>query len=436
MLLVERPDVVITSAHFVTGMSAYYFDDQKAIKHGAKQDGFVYTGTPMTPGFSSVRQGGESISVMLQLSTGQWAIGDCCAVQYSGAGGRDPLFIAERYMKSLNSHIGAKLIGLSSHSFLDNTRFIDTLTHNGTPLHTAIRYGLSQAFLDAAAISLNITKTEVLCQSYQLNLPITRVPLFAQSGDERYLAVDKMVMRQVDALPHALINNIDEKLGHNGEKLLEYVDWLVTRIKSLSQQLGYKQTYQPSIHIDVYGTIGQLLNNDVQAVSDYLCQLGDVAQEFEFYLEGPIDMGQRDSQIETLAAIKRRLTTSGSRLKLVADEWCNTLQDITDFVDADCCHMAQIKTPDLGSIHNVVEAVLYCKDNGTEAYQGGTCNETDVSSKCCVHVALASQPERLLIKPGMGFDEGMQMVNNEMNRTLAQLAVRDTQVQKSNDYSR
>jgi len=416
-----QPNLEITAARFVAGMSSYYFDDQSAIKNDARQDGFIYSGKPLTPGFSSVRQGGECISVMLQLSNGQWAIGDCCAVQYSGAGGRDPLFIAERYIDFLDKKIGPKLIGLDCNKFIDNAQFIDALEDKGKQVHTAIRYGLSQALLEAAAVSANCTKTEIVCGAYQLDVPKTRVPLFAQSGDERYHSVDKMVMRRVDALPHALINNIDEKVGRHGEKLLEYVKWLSGRIKSVSAELGYEKSYQPSIHIDVYGTLGQLYDNNVGAISDYLQTLAEAAQDFPLYVEGPIDTGEHQSQIATMSAIKQSVSNNSENLKIVADEWCNTLADIIEFVDADCCHMAQIKTPDLGSIHNVAAAIMYCKANGVEAYQGGTCNETDLSSKACVHVALACQPERLLVKPGMGFDEGMQIVNNEMNRTLAQI---------------
>jgi methylaspartate ammonia-lyase len=86
--------------------------------------------------------------------------------------------------------------------------------------------------------------------------------------------------------------------------------------------------------------------------------------------------------------------------------------------------MAQIKTPDLGCVHNIVESVLYCKKHGMESYQGGTCNETDISARCCVHLALASRAERMLAKPGMGFDEGFEIVKNEMQRTIAVLKTR------------
>ena len=60
-----------------------------------------------------------------------------------------------------------------------------------------------------------------------------------------------------------------------------------------------------------------------------------------------------------------------------------------------------------------------------EAYQGGTCNETDISARSCVHVAMAGRPVRILAKPGMGFDEGFEIVKNEMSRTIAILKRRN-----------
>ena len=137
--------------------------------------------------------------------------------------------------------------------------------------------------------------------------------------------------------------------------------------------------------------------------------------------EGPVDVEEKGRQIEALKGITDALRAKGSRVKIVADEWCNTLEDIREFTDARCCHMIQIKTPDLGGIQNIVESVLYCKAHGMEAYQGGTCNETDVSARTCVHVAVAARAERMLAKPGMGFDEGFTIVNNEMMRILAVL---------------
>ncbi|WP_319243572.1 methylaspartate ammonia-lyase [uncultured Propionivibrio sp.] len=410
----------ITQALFVSGYSSFYFDDQKAIKNGAGQDGFVYLGKAVTDGFRDIRQAGECVSVLLVLDNGTVAVGDCAAVQYSGAGGRDPLFLGANFVPFLEKHIKPLLEGRSVATFLANARYFDGLEIDGKRLHTAIRYGLTQALLDATAQARSITKAEVILDEYQLPFVDAPVPLFGQSGDDRYAAVDKMLLKGVDALPHGLINNVPDKLGYKGEKLEEYIRWLVARVGKLRT----RPDYRPSLHIDVYGTIGLIFDQDAVRVAEYVAGLEKAAGPLDLYIEGPVDAGSKDAQIEELGKITRRLKQIGSNVKIVADEWCNTYEDIVEFTDAQCCHMAQIKTPDLGGIHNIVESVLYCNANGMEAYQGGTCNETDVSARTCVHLALAARPMRMLVKPGMGFDEGMNIVYNEMHRTLALLKAR------------
>jgi len=410
----------ISRATFVQGFSSFYFDDQKAIKEEAKQDGFMYVGDARTAGFSRIRQAGECVSVLLELEDGSVAVGDCAAVQYSGAGGRDPLFLGKQFVPFLERHIRPLLEGRDAVDFVVNSRYFDTVEIDGRPLHTAIRYGVTQALLDAAALATRKLKVEVICDEYKLPVITDPIRLFGQSGDDRYAAVDKMILKGVDALPHGLINNIPDKLGYGGEKLQQYIEWLVQRIDAL----GPDEDYRPDLHIDVYGTIGLIFDHDARKIADYIAGLEKSAGPLRLYIEGPVDAGSRDRQIEELAKITGYLTRMGSSVRIVADEWCNTYQDVIDFTDAGCCDMVQIKTPDLGGIHNIIEAVLYCNQHGMEAYQGGTCNETDISARTCVHLALAARPRRMLVKPGMGFDEGMNIVHNEMHRTLALLKAR------------
>ncbi|MBB6479808.1 methylaspartate ammonia-lyase [Spirochaeta isovalerica] len=411
----------IVKAIFSPGVTGFFFDDQKAIKAGAEHDGFIYRGEPMTEGFTTIRMTGQSISVQLIMENGQIAVGDCAAVQYSGAGGRDPLFLAETYIPFMEEHIRPWLEGRDIQSFKEAAEEFDVLKVDGERLHTAIRYGVSQALLDAAAISAGLLKQEVVCRDYDLPVVAEPVPLFAQSGDDRYTAVDKMIIKQVDVLPHALINNIDTKLGRKGELLLEYVSWLRNRVEQLREYSDYK----PDLHIDVYGTIGIIFDYDADRMADYFLELEKAAGELQLYIEGPMDMGEKARQIAAMKELQDKLHEKGCKVKTVADEWCNTWEDIRDFTDAKCCDMVQIKTPDLGSIHNIVKSILYCKEHGMEAYQGGTCNETNISAQTCVHVGLAARAERMLVKPGMGFDEGLTIVKNEMERTLAVLKYKE-----------
>jgi len=410
----------IKNVLFVPGKSAFFFDDQKAIKKGAKLDGFVYEGQPVTKGFSTIRQAGECVSILLELEDGQLAAGDCAAVQYSGVGGRDPLFLADHYLPFMERELKPRLTGMEIEPFRTMAGKFENLTFKGQKMHTAIRYGLSQVLLAARALAEKKLKAEIICEEYNLPVIPERVKIFAQSGDDRYLNADKMILKEVDALPHALINNVEDKLGRDGEKLREYLRWLVSRIKKLRRS----SNYHPDIHIDVYGTIGLIFEANLDKVAGYLASLEKEVEDFNLYIEGPVDLEEKYRQLEALAAITRKLESSGSKVKIVADEHCNTLEDIKEYTDARACHMIQIKTPDLGGIQNVAESNLYCRQHGVEAYQGGTCNETDLSALTCVHVAMATRPDRMLAKPGMGFDEGFMIVNNEMERIIQVLKLK------------
>ena len=399
------------------GRTGFYFDDQRAIKKGAGHDGVFYVGQPVTEGFSRVRQAGESISVMLLLEDGQIAYGDCAAVQYSGAGGRDPLFLARDFIPLIDKYIKPQLVGREADNFRKLSADMEAIQIDGKRLHTAIRYGVSQALLDAVAKATGRLMCEVVAEEYGCTVSDKPVPVFTQSGDDRYDNSDKMIIKGAQVLPHALINNVHDKLGEHGEKLAEYVTWLRNRI------LEHRQNpdYAPVLHIDCYGTIGQVFgNNNYKDMADYIEELGRLAKPFHLRIEGPMDCDcDRETQIEAMAGLTAELDRRGCDVELVADEWCNTLEDIKLFADAKAGHMVQIKTPDLGGVNNTIEAVLYCKEKGIGAYQGGTCNETDRSAQVCVHCAMATQPTQILAKPGMGVDEGFMIVYNEMERILA-----------------
>jgi methylaspartate ammonia-lyase len=397
------------------GRTGFYFDDQRAIKKGASHDGFTYVGEAVTEGFTSVRQAGESISVMLILEDGQVAHGDCAAVQYSGAGGRDPLFLAKDFIPVIEKEIAPKLIGRELDSFKTLAEEFDKMQVNGKRLHTAIRYGVTQAILDGVAKAKKRTMAEIVNEEYKAGVEIKRIPIFTQSGDDRYDNVDKMIIKGADVMPHALINHVEDKLGLEGEKLYEYVKWMTKRV----QELRSDESFNPIFHIDVYGTIGVAFNYDTKAMGDYLERLAEAAKPFKLRIEGPMDVEDRQKQMEALRDLTAEVDNRGINIELVADEWCNTFEDVKFFADNKAGHMLQIKTPDLGGVNNTAEAILYCNEKGVGAYCGGTCNETNRSAEVTTNIAMGCGATQCLAKPGMGVDEGFMIVNNEMNRVVA-----------------
>ena len=405
-------DVVCSKA-----LTGFYFDDHRAIKKGADHDGFTYVGDPVTPGFQAIRQSGEAVSVMLVLEDGQVAYGDCAAVQYSGAGGRDPLFLAKDFIPVIEKEIKPRLVGRELNSFKTLAEEIDSMkdAKTGKSIHTALRYGVTQAILDAVAKGKHKLMCEVIAEEYGTTVSEKEIPIFTQSGDNRYENSDKMIIKGAQVLPHALINHVETKLGNDGGLLLEYITWLKNRV----MQLRTSEDYQPVLHIDVYGTIGIAFNNDLDKMVDFFRKAEAAAAPLQLRIEGPMDMEEREKQMLALKELTTRLHAEKIGVQVVADEWCNTFDDIKYFADNGAGDMLQIKTPDLGGINNIIESVIYCKKKGVGAYQGGTCNETDRSAQVCVHVAMATQPVQMLAKPGMGVDEGLMIVYNEMERILA-----------------
>lgn len=395
------------------GYTGFYFDDQQAIKAGAQVDGSIYVGKPVTPNFTTIRQAGECISIMLVMEDGTVGVGDATAVQYSGCGGRDPLFIADEFIKVIENDLTSLLVGRDLTNFKENAEFFDNLELNGQRLHTALRYGITQAILSAVARTKKVTIAEIIQDEYNIDSAIVRPDLFAQTGDNRYANVDKMIMKRVEVMPHGLINNVETKLGLNGELLKEYIEWMRDRVLQLTTG------YFPIFHLDVYGTIAIIFDNDLQKIVDYLKVLEESAAPFKLRIEGPGDLGNRKDQITFLSDVTRMLDEQDINVEIVADEWCNNLEDITLFAKAKAGHMLQIKTPDLGGVNNIVEAILICKEYGVGAYSGGTCNETNISSEITTNIAMAAGADQVLAKPGMGTDEGIMIVGNEMNRVIA-----------------
>ncbi len=121
----------------------------------------------------------------------------------------------------MEKYIKPFLTGQEITTFKDMASAFDLLKIEGKRLHTAIRYGVSQALLSAVSLKEKITMAEVIRNEYNPDLNILNpIPIFAQTGDDRYTNVDKMILKEVDSLPHALINNVKEKLGYHGEKLI------------------------------------------------------------------------------------------------------------------------------------------------------------------------------------------------------------------------
>lgn len=402
-----------------SGISGYYNWDLAGIKAGGQADGFAMIGEPVTPGFTRLIEPGETISVMLVLDDGQVAFGDCMDVILTGAAGRDPLFRAAEHLPLIEGVIRDRLLGDDCATFRSLAETVDAMTHTGHRLHTAVRYGLTQALLHASALASAKTMAEVVAEEYQCTVAAQPIPILSMCPTKERELVDKMILKRADILPHGDFIRVKEDLGADAHKMSDYVGWLAERIDHLGGE-----DYKPTLHLDVYGTLGEFFAMDLDRIADFIGQLEQRAGGLKLLMETPIIAATQDAQVEAFVGLKQRIADRGCAVGIVVDEWCNTFEDVKKFADAKAADYIQVKAPDLGGLNNTIDSLLYCKQNAIGAYLGGSANETDQSSRVCAHVALACRADILIAKPGQGVDEPLMIERNEMNRALALIARR------------
>ncbi len=459
----EHPRIAKILAVPVVG--AGFYEDLAALQaeHVALPQRF--TAPAKAPGFRAVREVAEGVSVGIVLDTGQVAWGDCVAVSYSGVAGRDPIFRTQEGLATIQSAVAPHLEGRELAGFRQLATELDALSEPvevtrpvsaseqgrgervsrralltaparafqaargdagptervtvNRPLHTAIRYGMSQALLGAVAAAHNRTMAEVIAEEWRLPLPTGAVAIHAQSGSERYYNAEKMIVRRVASLPHALVDEIQGQIGKEGAEMTRYLRWLSQRIGALGGG-----DYQPAIHLDLHGALGRLYGDNPGLIAAQLQAWEQAARPYRLRIESPILRESRKVQIKAMRTLRSAISLRQLMVELVADEWANSLDDILAFVAAEAADMIHVKMPDLGSLNNTIQAVLACKARGVGALLGGSYTETDLSARVSVHVALATQPDLLMAKPGVGTDEAISLAQNEMARALARIRER------------
>ncbi|KAJ5100355.1 Methylaspartate ammonia-lyase [Penicillium angulare] len=423
-----RAGVQAINVRFVPGLSGYFHKDLQAVKLSPEYDPLVDNIAAVTTGFTNVVQPGEVISILIRLPNGAVAIGDCVDVIFSGAASRDPLFIPSEHIPLLNAVIKPWLLKCDISSFRPNAVQVDAPWQalGNRRLHTAVRYGLTQALLSATALAWHCTISEVISREWMVDITTRPVPILASCHRNDQLQLDRMIMKQVGLLPHASFVHVND-IGPRGKILLEYVHSVSKRI----QERGNPE-WRPRLHFDVYGTIGDAFKDD--EIPDFFQLIERAAYPYDILIESPIVAATKESQIKRLGLLKSRLKAKKINVKIVADEWCNTLQDIHEFAEAKAVDFVQVKLPDLGSLHNSIDAVIYCRSQNIGCCLGGSANETDLSARITAQVSLATQPDFLLSKPGIGADEGLMILTNEMLRTLALVDMGDGCVPEKNAH--
>ena len=132
----------------------------------------------------------------------------------------------------------------------------------------------------------------VVAQEYGTDVSRQQTPILVSLTKTDFLLLDRMIMKRAELLPHGSFTVVERDLGHKGEKLIDYLGVLVSRIRATGAP-----DYRPRIHLDTYGTIGELFDNDPVRIVEYLARAVEAAKPFEFLIESPVIARTQPEQI-------------------------------------------------------------------------------------------------------------------------------------------
>ena len=342
--------MVITDVLAVPVRAGFFADDQAAIRAGAVHDGFTYAGVPLTPGFRAIRQPGEAVSVLLLLDDGQVAHGDCAAVQYSGVGGRDAALPRGASLRSMiERHVAPLLRGTRGRRASATRHARSTRSCvDGEPLHTAIRYGVTQALLDAVARAHGVTMAEVVRDEY--------APARDRTGaDVRAVRRRAVLQRRQDGAqgggrPPARPDQRGRDQARPRWRAAAGVRLLGARPDPRAPR-ATRRTRRgcTSTCTGRSARRSAAMSTRWRTISRVSAKH---ASPFAVSVEHAVDAGSRDAQVRAFAALRASPRERGCDVRIAVDEWCNTLEDIELFVAAGAADVIHVKTPDLGGINN------------------------------------------------------------------------------------
>src|SRR4030095_10913333 len=132
------------------------------------------------------------------------------------------------------------------------------------------------------------------------------IPILASCHKDDPGQLDRVILKRVELLPHASFQVVSEHVGLQGEKLDAFVRRVATRIREIGDA-----DYRPRIHVDLYGTLGELFSMKIEPLADYLGTLRKEAGAYKLLVESPMIAKNQQEQIEKFSALKSLLKRKG-----------------------------------------------------------------------------------------------------------------------------
>lgn len=407
---------------FSEGVGACWQEDIAAVRESWTAAGDRWRTSSPNGSMQFIRQPARVLSIGLQLESGDTVWGDCLSVSFAGKSGRDQAIQTNSAREALQpKNLLAELQNLQGRSLCEVESSLSKTFSAWTP---AIRFGVSHALVNAVASASHKLPCDVLQEALGSAGSAMAPALQGSCGSNWHDAVERMIVAGVEYLPQGQFENLAKELGPDGSRLFSYIDWLKGRIAELTPVSLSGPNARRVITLDFHGALGQVFLGKNAAIADYIERLTLACKPFDLHVESPVVEGNFDDQVVQVSELTRTLRARGNSVKIIADEWANSLEQIRILATKKVVDGIHIKMPDTGSLLESGRAVAICKAEGLFVLLGGSCTETATSARLAAHLAMATAPDALLVKPGISFDEGFSLITNELAMIQSLRAIR------------
>ncbi len=277
------------------------------------------------------------------------------------------------------------------------------------PLPPALRNGVSQVLIAAAAMAQGWSVAETIAGLYGLQL--------AESPPDIHLVFDDLpnpadpVLSRVTAPSYGLVVGGEDpvkELGKDGVRFQNRVRQLKNRVVHTANGANSLDGQETSFLFDVNGGYGLLYEEKTGPVLGALFGLEQVTKPYGLRLVDPFLMDDRQSQLDVMGELRNFIRMRKMRTRLLARSGIETADDIQALADRACCDGVVLDMTRLGTLHQSIVLAQAARERELEVVVTG------VYGRAAVHAALALKPTLLAV----GTAE-LPTVANEINRTLA-----------------
>lgn len=275
------------------------------------------------------------------------------------------------------------------------------VAHESRPVHPAIRFGLSQALMQALALSQNKPVVAILQEIYDLPATRTAVPLLVDANEANLALVKPVMLTAVAAVGYNTGHtNHKQTLGPNAERLQAHVRRVQAWLSATAPDA------QPAIHLNIQGGFTELYDLDAGKLLGALYGLEQAARPYALTIENLV-AGEVTAVTQTLQTLQSYLKTRQMRVKLAAGDSLFSAADLETVIQASAVHQVHFDPAWFGSIPQILQFVQACHQQGNAVILHGR----NASAATAVALAIAAGVQVLSGPPDQLF--------NEMQKALA-----------------